>query len=270
MNCSKWLFIILSFLIFIGGSFYFYHQLTDYYSFAKEKTITYNKRCSNDTLTVLFIGDSWAAYHSKYDNQLKNMIEDGLGIPVNVYSQGAIGAKTNAIYYYMSDTIPPFGTKSLLNKVPNYCIISAGINDAVAKLGPKNYIHHYELIIKRLLANGIKPIVLDMPDVDYKLTYQKESFLVKIRHHISSWYTNAPLWDFNEYRSELCSMIHERGYDSKIIFISSRRWNSDGYNDSRGLYREDLIHLNEKGYLLLDSCITSQIIADYGTTPDCQ
>jgi len=139
MKFFKVIIILSTLLIFTWGVIYIYQQLTDYYSLAEEKVVIYNKTTNHDTLTIIFIGDSWATYHSKYNNQLKNMVEDRLGIPVNVYSNGAIGAKTNAIYYYMSDTIPPFGTKDLLNKVPDYCIISAGINDAVAKLGTQNY-----------------------------------------------------------------------------------------------------------------------------------
>ena len=103
-------------------------------------------------------------------------------------SKGTVGAKTKFIYKEMH-TDTPSGTKELIELSPDYAIVSAGINDAVAKMGAENYCHHYNLIIKTLFSAGIKPIIIDMPQVDYKAVYQRESTTAKIRHHISSWIT---------------------------------------------------------------------------------
>ena len=53
-----------------------------------------------------------------------------------------------------------------------------------------------------------------------------------------------------------------------IIFIPSTEWNPKGFKDSRNLYLEDHIHLNNRGYYLLDSCIATHISHDYITTRD--
>ena len=66
----------------------------------------------------------------------------------------------------------------------------------------------------------------------------------------------------NDYRRTYTDLIYEKGWEKKVITISSEDWNPDGYKDLRGLYDEGLMHLNEKGYHVLDSCIAHKII-DY-------
>ena len=261
--------IILFISLFVAVSFiYIGFVLKNYYSLAEG--IVYksnNLALYQDTITVIFIGDSWASYHSQYDLHLKTCIETKVNKPTKVISKGTVGAKTKTIYKEMHID-GPSGTKELIELLPDYAIVSAGINDAVAKMGTKNYCHHYNLIIKNLLSAGIKPIIIDMPQVDYRAIYQRESMIAKIRHHISSWITGAPLWTFDDYRSTLQSLIRQDEIKKHLIYIPASEWNYEGYTDSRMLYKEDHVHLNEKGYLLLDSCITSYIYHDMMTTPD--
>ena len=241
-----------------------------YYSLADElltpKTTPTHER---DSLIVIFIGDSWAAYHSKYDQHLKTCLEARVKRPTKVMSKGTVGAKTKFIYKEMH-TDTPSGTKELIELSPDYAIVSAGINDAVAKMGAENYCHHYNLIIKTLFSAGIKPIIIDMPQVDYKAVYQRESTTAKIRHHISSWITGAPLWSFDNYREALQSLIRQDKKAKRLIYIPASDWNPEGYKDSRHLYLEDHVHLNERGYYHLDSCITSHIYYDLKSTHDSQ
>ena len=236
--------------------------LAGYYSFADEiETQKPTKTHKGDSLIVIFIGDSWASYHSQFDYHLKRCIETKVKKPTKVISKGTVGAKTKTIYKEMHID-GPSGTKELIELLPDYAIVSAGINDAVAKMGTKNYCHHYNLIIKDLLSAGIKPIIIDMPQVDYRAIYQRESMISKIRHRISSWYTVAPLWTFDKYRSALRSLIRQDEIKKHLIYVSASEWNSEGYTDSRMLYKEDHVHLNEKGYLFLDSFITVHIYYD--------
>ena len=256
--------LILVSLIYIGII------LRDYYSFAEEIISSpCNTTQHHDTVTVIFIGDSWASYHSEYDQHLKRCIESRLNKPAKVISRGTVGAKTKFIYTAMHDDSPT-GTKELIELSPDYAVVSTGINDAVAKMGTENYCHHYNLIIKRLLSAGIKPIIIDMPQVDYRAIYQRESLVARLRHRISAWYTGAPLWSFEDYRTTLQSQINQEEINNHLIYIPSSEWNSEGYMDSRHLYLEDHVHLNEKGYFLLDSCISSKIYHDIMTTHDSQ
>lgn len=256
--------LILVSLIYIGII------LRDYYSFAEEIISSpCNTTQHHDTVTVIFIGDSWASYHSEYDQHLKKCIESRLNKPAKVISRGTVGAKTKFIYTAMHDDSPT-GTKELIGISPDYAIVSTGINDAVAKMGTEYYCHHYNLIIKELISAGIKPIIIDMPQVNYKAIYQRESIIAQIRHRISSWLTGAPLWSFEDYRIALQSLLNRNGLSKQLIFIPASEWNPGGYKDSRMLYKDDHVHLNEKGYLLLDSCITSYIYHDIISTHDSQ
>ena len=257
------LLIVLS-LIYIGS------VLRNYYSFANDIVLNPSITTqNNDTITVIFIGDSWAAYHSKYDHHLMTCIEKKVKKPTKVISKGTVGAKTKSIYKEMHID-GPSGTKELIELSPDYAIVSAGINDAVAKMGAENYCHHYNLISKTLFSAGIKPIITDMPQVDYKAVYQRESTTAKIRHHISSWITGAPLWSFDNYREALQSLIRQDKKAKRLIYIPASDWNPEGYKDSRHLYLEDHVHLNERGYYHLDSCITSHIYHDLKSTHDSQ
>lgn len=257
---------VLSIIVIVTSFAYICDVLINYYSFTDEIDTEHAIFSNNsDTITVIFIGDSWASYHSKYNQQLKRCIESRLNKPVKVISRGSVGAKTKFIYTAMYDDSPT-GTKELIEQSPDYAIVSAGINDAVAKMGTEYYCHHYNLIIKRLLSAGIKPIIIDMPQVDYIAIYQRESLTAQIRHHISSWLTQAPFWSFDEYRIALQTMITQNQLKAQLIYIPASEWNPEGYADTRMLYQEDHAHLNEKGYSLLDSCITSHIYKDYKTT----
>lgn len=263
IKLNKW---FITILILISSLLYIGFVLSNYYSLAEETFTKHDITPKNyDTLVVIFIGDSWASYHSKYDIHLKACLEKKLNIPTKVISKGIVGAKTKTIYANIQEC-SPYGTKALIDISPNYAIISAGINDAVAKMGTKYYCHHYNIIIKKLLSTGIKPIIIDMPQVDYKAVYQRESMISKIRHHISSWLTGAPLWSFDNYRASLQSLISQEIIKKHLIYIPAYEWNPKGYEDPRMLYKEDHIHLNENGYFLLDSCITSFIYNDIKTT----
>lgn len=266
-NRILWISISLFILVCL---LYTGYIIEEYYSLADE-ILTQKTKITHkeDSLIVIFIGDSWASYHSQYDQQLKTCIETKVKKPTKVISKGTVGAKTKTIYKEMHID-GPSGTKELIELLPNYAIVSAGINDAVAKMGTKNYCHHYNLIIKELISAGIKPIIIDMPQVDYKAIYQRESIIAKIRHHISSWITGAPLWTFDNYRSALQSLIRQDAIKNRLIYICASEWNPEGFKDSRHLYLEDHVHLNEKGYFLLDSCLTSTIYQDIMSTHDFQ
>ena len=115
-------------------------RVYEYFSWDEDRTTTHAPITmhDDDTLRVVMIGDSWAAYHHDYDTILASMLQEKLQKPVSFISSGLVGAKTRAIYELMFDSISPIGTQNLIHRKPEYCIISAGINDAVAKMGTQN------------------------------------------------------------------------------------------------------------------------------------
>lgn len=233
-------------------SIYSYYQPSKQY-----KTYPVKNSITNDTIRILFIGDSWAAYHHQYDSLLSHMITIQSGFSCNILSKGFVGAKSKEIYERMFNDY-----KDNLIEHPNYCIISAGINDAVAKLGVNYYIINYSFILRFLLDNNIIPVVLEMPTVDYKAVYNREKLTAKIRHHISSTLTGADFYSFVNYKQSLLNTIIHNNWEDSIIYIPSNEWISDNIISNRHYYREDGIHLNERGYLKLDSCLANKISTD--------
>ena len=87
---------ILVCIIYIG------YIIVGYYSLADEIITQKTKNThEGDSLIVIFIGDSWASYHSQYDQHLKTCIETKVKKPTKVISKGTVGAKTKSIYKEM-------------------------------------------------------------------------------------------------------------------------------------------------------------------------
>lgn len=250
----KYTFVAIAVLLLLLGSL----RLHPYYRLAKSQGLIMDSigNFPSDTLKIAFIGDSWAAYQHPYDSLLCSMLSSD-GRLIGVTSVGNVGAKSSEIYERMFST-----TKAILMERPKYCVISAGINDAVAKLGKEYYVHHYMLILQQLLELGINPVVLEMPEVNYRAVAGREPWTMRIRHILSSLMTGSELYGFDSYKAALVQAIKKADMQSRIIYIGADSWNADGYLDDRGLYLDDEIHLNAKGYEVLDSCIASEILKD--------
>ena len=210
----------------------------------------------DDTLKVAIIGDSWAALHRPYDNSLESMLLDSHSC-ARVYSRGFPGAKSRDIYQEMVSSI-----ESLQRENLDYGVLFAGINDAVTLMGNDFYVYHYLLMVRLLLNLGIKPVVVDMPDVNYHAVAGREPLKIRAFHYFSSFITGARMYDYSEYRSALKDELQKTYLLDSVVYINAEAWNADGYRDKRGLYMEDETHLNALGYHVLDSCIVSNILRD--------
>jgi len=253
--CIKYLSIVVAIIVLLLCIM----RLHPYYRYAQPQDVVLGFLSLNnrkDTLKVAFIGDSWADYHYPYDSLLCSMLSKD-GKMVSVQSKGNVGAKSKEIYERLSTT-----TNQILMWHPQYCVISAGINDAVAKLGKDYYVHHYQLILHQLIQLGIKPVVIEMPDVNYQAIASREPWTKRLRHLVSSLLTGSEMYDFESYRVSLRNAINHLENEGKILYIPVSAWNIDGYLDKKDLYLSDETHLNAKGYHLLDSCVASQIILD--------
>ena len=250
----KFFSVALTLLLLMMGSL----RLHPYYHLVKKQDMLGEEmhHSHNDTLRVAFVGDSWAAYHHDYDSYLDSLFVSQ-GHLTRVSSLGFVGAKSKTIYMQLYTTAKP-----LLEKCPDYCLISAGINDAVAKMGTDYYVHHYMLILQQLIDLGIRPVVLEMPEVNYCAIFDREPWTMKTRHVLSSLLTGAKMYSFDSYRTSLKNAIKKNGLQNRIIYVSSDLWNANGYQDYRNLYQSDETHLNAKGYEVMDSCIASVIIRE--------
>lgn len=251
--CITYLSILITVIVLLLCSI----RIHPYYQYTESQDLVLSTSSTkNDTLRIAFIGDSWAEYHHPYDSHLCSMIGEG-GRLVSVRSKGNVGAKSKGIYERLSTS-----TRPILMWRPHYCIISAGINDAVAKLGEDNYIHHYQLILRQLIQLGIKPVVLEVPDVNYRAIASRESWTMRLHHTLSSFLTDSRMFDFGSYRTSLKNTIDDLVRGGKVVYVPADAWNPMGYLDNRRLYESDETHLNPLGYHLLDSCIASVILRD--------
>ena len=219
---------------------------------------------NNDTsLRVVMIGDSWAGLHHKHkmDAYLSAMFEQRIRRSVLVESKGKGGEKTREIYKLMFKT-GEFGTKPLLSQKPDYCIISAGINDAAANLGTKQYCYYYRKILDFLLANRIRPVVLEIPNVNLWHLYGGKPLKDLTIDFVKSTMTRCKMYHWGEYREALYQMLFDEKLIDKVVYVSMMDWNVTSPDIDRSLFMSDQIHLNRHGYEKLDSCIAIAIAKD--------
>ena len=69
------------------------------------------------------------------------------------------------------------------------------------------------------------------------------------------------MYDISGYRKDLYNYLNEKNLLDSVLYISKDFWNSNGYRNE-SLYLKDKIHLNQKGYRKLDSCIIRVIEKD--------
>lgn len=213
----------------------------------------------DDTIRIAYVGDSWADGHKRVNCVIDSIIGCQINRPVQVKTSGISGLTSKNIYYsiFRDDSI-----RNVIEWGPDFCFVVAGINDSDRKMGKSYYKENMKLIIELLLENHITPIVLEIPSYDILFSYQRRSRITKIQYIVSMLLTWSKMDCIQNYRNAYKDLIKEQKWDKKVIIISIEDWNPDGYKDNRNLYDEGLMHLNELGYQVLDSCISQKII-DY-------
>lgn len=223
----------------------------------------------DDTIKVVMIGDSWAGLHHEYgmDAYLYSKLQNLVSCPITIVSKGKGGEKSRGIYQLMFSS-GDNGTKSLLVSGPNYCIISAGINDAAANLGTKQFCAHYRLILNFLIGNGIRPVVIEVPDVDIWGLYGGKSKKDLLADYVKSTMTRCEMYNYHEYREELYAMLQKEHLMERVVYIPMLGWNGNGIRQNLDLFMPDRIHLNREGYKRLDACIAEAIARDLQQSQD--
>lgn len=218
----------------------------------------------DDTLRVVMIGDSWAGMHqlAGFDSILHSQLSCLTASPVTVKSCGKGGEKTRGIYCLMFEDGPD-GTRHVLSEGPDYCIVLAGINDAAANRGVDQYLYHYRLILDFLLSNNIRPVVVEIPNVNISALYSEKPLRDFWGDYLKSTMTGCEMYNYQEYRKAMINMLMNDNLMKDIVFISMKDWNGDGETINDRLFLDDQIHLNQRGYELLDSCIAESIAKDY-------
>ncbi len=260
------LLVLISFGILYG---YYYFQWKIFWSIARPEPSYAISEKGDDTLRVIIIGDSWAALHSDLgmDDYLLSLLKHDIMRPITITSRGKGGEKSRGVYEHMFET-NGCGTKSLFQKGVDYCVISAGINDAATNIGPKQFCAHYRMILNFLLAHNIRPIIIEVPDVDLWNHYKGKPKKDLLVDYLRSTMTRCGMYNYSEYREALNKMLKEENLLESVIYISMREWNDNGASPNDELFISDRIHLNKEGYMRLDASIANAIVWDLEQAQD--
>lgn len=214
----------------------------------------------DDTIRIAYIGDSWAFGHQFHQCKIKEYLENELHRPVVVNSYGIGGLTSKEIYnaLFELDIL-----KHFMEKGYDYCFISAGINDTYKKMSTSYYQESMDCIIQFLLANHIHPIIQEIPDYDIKKAFESQTTKKKLIRRLSMLVNFTSMDCKQDFRNTLDDLINEKRYKDKVSVIRYKSWNKEYKNDLKRLYINDGMHLNEKGYEVLDSMIAKTISHHY-------
>lgn len=244
-------------IIFVG---YIEYKISNFNALPTEYDPYIISTChsQDDTLRIAYIGDSWASMHGDHYCQIPKIISDSIHAPVETYSFGIGGRTSKEIYediFNNSEFRHFFETRKY-----KYCIISIGINDLCKKKRITYYQKSMYYIIKFCIVNNLHPIILEIPDFDIDYSYETLDFSRKVFYYYSMIHYNTPFDSKQLFRDALDEMMIQNGFENKVNIIRYKSWNKNGYKDWKLLYSEDRMHLNEKGYAKLDSCIAKTCI----------
>ena len=233
----------------------------------------HTKHPADDTLRVIMIGDSWAHFHNtlKLDSVVEERFRQVLqSDKVTFRVKGKGGASSGEIYENMSsqramaiDYDLEQSLQPLIDTGPDYCIISAGINDARQRRGKKYYTENYLQIIRLLLHAGIKPVIVEIPDVEVDDAYYDNTLYYRLRYRVCMYMLNTSLLGTEDYRRAFRETLQSEHLMDSVLYIPYHYWNPEGWKDSRDLYTDDHLHLNLQGYEVYDSCLVYEIAKDW-------
>lgn len=251
--------IIITSLIVIIGIYYGIKCYT-YYSPATYHPAYHTKQHNDDTIRIAFIGDSWAMGHQYHKCNLSQILTDNLRTPVKTESYGIGGLTSKEIYKALFE-LEQF--KMFMENGYNYCIVSAGINDTHKKMSKSYYKNSMNSIIRFLIANHIYPIILEIPDYNIYQAYYNQELYKKIIQNFSMFVNSTEMNCKQQFRDALDELIKEKRYENMVSVIPFKSWNIDYFKDLETIYNNDQVHLNERGYQLLDSVIAKEICQNY-------
>ena len=262
---KQWILFMLFGIIVLILLVYCACYIRPYYSPAIKQEGVNVIQHDDDTIRIAYIGDSWADGHKRVRCVIDSIISREINRHVEIRTAGICGLTSKNIYYGL------FRDDSMRNVIewgPDFCFVVAGINDSDRKIGKRYYRENMRLIIELLLDNHIIPIILEIPSYDIWFSFKRRSKTIKLQYLVSMLLTWSKMDCIRDYRNAYKEMISEQKWDDKVINISIGDWNQDGYKDRRGLYDGGLMHLNERGYLVLDSCIAQKIVNYLNTQPN--
>ena len=263
-KCSILLPLTLGFIVvLIVFYLYYYAKWSPMWSQITPYPLYEISQRQDDTIRIVVIGDSWADNHHVVgaDSLLEFMVSRHVNRSVICRSSGIGGEKSRSVYQRLF-SVKDNGLRPLMYNGVDYGIIFTGINDAQANLGVRQFVYYYKLIIEFMLYNHIRPVIIEIPDINLYKVYGKKPVKDKICDFLRSCMTGCSMYKFRDYRKALFEMLINEGYRNKVLYVKAECWNGGKENIALELFCEDQVHLNKLGYEKLDSCIASMIISD--------
>ncbi len=254
-HIKKIIFFIVS-LIAIASTTYLVFR----WNYADDHNVVPEKKHATDTLLIGIVGDSWVSGH-KLDTILFNNFRKNI-LDCRIISFGEAGASSGLIYRNMfKDASDPFSSNSVFYSNLKYCIIIAGVNDAIGQYGGKYYAYHINLIIRDLLRDHIRPVLVTLPEFGIEDAENSFNIFKRIRNRVFGVFTgNGFQNSIRDYRKTLADDLASHHLDDSIVTV-----NFDSvlmrYQDNKSLYFNPP-HLNLKGNQKLGRYIVKCILAD--------
>lgn len=258
-------------LLIISLIYYFIPQYRFYYVPEELSPYEIPPLHNDDTLRIAFIGDSWADYHTLLsgDTIMEKAASKIYNHPVKTQTRGKKGALSKEVYFFMFSNKttehsyePDRCTQPLIEEHPNYCVIFTGINDVTYLRTTSYYAENMRLIIQLLLHNNIRPVVMEIPLVNFTEPMHRKKIRERWFYKIRSILTGTLNNQGTDYQEALKRMLENAHLEDRVIYISAKQWNPKGSLDTT-MFLVDRLHLNLNGYHRLDSCIATEIIKDY-------
>ncbi len=249
--------IVLFVLLVLVAAFVRYYSYRPCYRPAEKQTGLSVSCHNDDTIRIVYFGDSWAYIHKEMKCIIDSMIQARIGKTVQIRNAGVGGFVSKEIY---NGIFTNKELKSAIEWGPDFCFVSAGINDCNKKMGRDNYKENIRLLISLLLENHITPLILEIPYYDIYHAFWKMPIVPMLRSIRSMVWTQSSIDCIDSYSNAYNDLIIEQQWQDGVITIRRDDWNPQGYKGQKELYTSDRMHLNQDGYFVLDSCIASQII----------
>lgn len=238
--------------------------LIDRFSYSKKfQFYSVNCKAKDSLLTIGIIGDSWVA-GKKLDSLLQiRLLENGFRN--KILSIGFPGAKSKFIYQTLFKEMKKgYSSKFIIENCPDYCIVIAGVNDAIGQIGGANYSYHMIQIIRTLIHYKIKPIVISLPEFGIEETNAKLDFVSKERNSVSAYFNNnGGIDNIRTYRKKLDNELDSEKLKDSIILINFDNVCGE-YRESLELY-ENSSHLSKNGNVKLTQLIANELVKKFNT-----
>jgi lysophospholipase L1-like esterase len=248
--------VVLFVLLFSFVPFVYYYSHNPCYKPAEMQTGLSVSHHNDDTIRVAYIGDSWAYNHKEMKCVIDSILHDEIRKPVLIRTAGVGGLTSKEIY---NGIFKNKDMRSVIEWGPDFCFVSAGINDCNKKAGSDNYRENMRLLISFLLENNIIPLILEIPYYDIYHAFVEMPLVPLLRSIRSMLWTQSAINCIDLYSNSYNDLIIEQQWQDDVVTIRRSYWNPNGFKGQKELYTSDRMHLNQDGYFVLDSCIASQI-----------